>query len=59
MTDSSLKIEAWLMSFVSEAGAVAGTAVVLISTGRSVEVPVEARVTFRVKEPVTITEKLN
>jgi len=41
------------------AGAAAGTAVVLISSGRSVEVPVEARVTFRVKEPVTITEKLN
>jgi hypothetical protein len=41
------------------AGAAAGTGVVLVSNGRSVEVPVEARVTFRVKEPVTITEKLD
>ena len=41
------------------AGAAAGTGVVLISNGKSVEVPVEARVTFRVKDPVTITEKLD
>ena len=40
------------------AGAAAGTGMVLIAN-RSVEVPVEARVTFRVKEPVTITEKLD
>jgi len=41
------------------AGAAAGTGGVLISNGKSVEVPVEARVTFRVKDPVTITEKLD
>jgi len=41
------------------AGAAAGTGVVLATNGRSVEVPVEARVTFRVKDAVTITEKLD
>jgi hypothetical protein len=41
------------------AGAAAGTGVVLVSNGKSVEVPVEARLTFRVKEPVTITERLD
>jgi hypothetical protein len=41
------------------AGAAAGTGVILISNGKSVEVPVEARLTFRVKDPVTITEKLD
>lgn len=41
------------------AGAAAGTGLVLISNGRSVEVSAEARVSFRVREPVTITEKLD
>jgi len=41
------------------AGAAAGTGMVLISNSKSVEVPVEARVTFLVKDPVTITEKLD
>jgi hypothetical protein len=36
-----------------------GTGIVLIANGRSVEVPFQSRVTFRVKEPVTITEKLD
>ena len=40
------------------AGAAAGTGMVLIAN-RSVEVSVESRVTFRVKEPITITEKLD
>ena len=35
------------------------TGIVLIANGRSVEVPFQSRVTFRVKEPVTITEKLD
>jgi hypothetical protein len=41
------------------AGAAAGTGAVLIANGKSVEVPVESRVTFRVKDPVTITERLD
>jgi hypothetical protein len=41
------------------AGAAAGTGAVLIANGKSVEVPVESRVTFRVRDPVTITERLD
>jgi len=41
------------------AGAAAGTGVVLISNGKSVEIPVETRLTFRVKESSTLTEKLD
>lgn len=41
------------------AGAAAGTGAVLISNGRSVEIPVEARLTFRVKDSIRLTEKLD
>ncbi len=41
------------------AGAAAGTGAVLIANGRPVEIPVETRVTFRVKESMTLTEKLD
>lgn len=41
------------------AGAAAGTGAVLIANGKSVEIPVESRLTFRVKDSVTLTEKLD
>jgi hypothetical protein len=41
------------------AGAAAGTGAVMIASGKSVEIPVETRVTFRVKETTTLTEKLD
>ena len=41
------------------AGAAAGTGAVLIANGKSVEIPVESRVTFHVKESTTLTEKLD
>ena len=41
------------------AGAAAGTGAVLIANGKSVEIPVESRLTFRVKESTTLTEKLD
>ena len=41
------------------AGAAAGTGAVLLSSGRSVEIPVETRLTFRVKDSITLTEKLD
>lgn len=40
-------------------GGAAGTADVLLTRGRPADVPVETRLTFRVQEPVTITERLN
>jgi hypothetical protein len=40
------------------AGAAAGAGTVLVMNGKSAEIPVESRLTFRVQEPVTITEKL-
>jgi len=40
------------------AGAAAGAGTVLIMNGKSVEIPVETRITFRVQEPVTLTEKI-
>ena len=41
------------------AGAAAGTGAVILSNGRSVEIPVETRLTFRVKDSITLTEKLD
>jgi hypothetical protein len=41
------------------AGTAAGAGTVLISHNRSIEIPVETRLTFRIQDPVTITEKLN
>jgi len=41
------------------AGAAAGTGAVLITNGKSVEIPVETRLTFRVKDSITLTEKLD
>ncbi|MBZ5606689.1 MAG: hypothetical protein LAP38_00405 [Acidobacteriia bacterium] len=41
------------------AGAAAGAGTVLITSGKSVEIPVETRVSFRVQDPVTITERLD
>jgi hypothetical protein len=41
------------------AGAGAGGGAVLLSRGKSADIPVETRLSFRVQEPVTITEKLN
>ena len=40
-------------------GGAAGVADVMLSRGRPVEIPVETRLSFRVQEPVTITERLN
>jgi hypothetical protein len=39
-------------------GGAAGTGGVLATRGKPVKVPVETRIAFRLKEPVTITEKL-
>jgi len=41
------------------AGAAAGGGAVLLTRGKSVEIPVETRLSFRVQDPVTITEKLD
>jgi len=41
------------------AGAAAGGGAVLLTRGKAVDIPVEARLSFRVQEPVTITEKLD
>jgi len=40
-------------------GTAAGAADVLLTRNRPLEITVETRVTFRVQEPVTITERLN
>jgi hypothetical protein len=39
-------------------GGAAGTGGVLATRGKAVKVPIETRIAFRLKEPVTITEKL-
>lgn len=41
------------------AGGAAGAADVLLTHGKAAEIPVETRVSFRVAQPVTITERLN
>lgn len=41
------------------AGAAAGAGTVLVMSGKPVEIPVETRLTFRVQESVTLTEKLD
>lgn len=41
------------------AGGALGAGDVLLTRGKPVEIPVETRLTFRVQDPVTITEKLN
>ena len=40
-------------------GTAAGAADVMLTRNRPLDIPVETRVTFRVQEPVTITERLN
>jgi len=40
-------------------GGAAGTGDVLLTRGKPADIPVETRLTFRVQDPVTITEKLN
>jgi hypothetical protein len=40
-------------------GGAAGTGAVMTTRGEAAEVPAETRLTFRLKEPITITEKLN
>ena len=40
-------------------GGAAGVGDVLLTRGKAAEIPVETRLTFRVQEPVTITEKLD
>jgi hypothetical protein len=39
-------------------GGAAGTADVLLTRGKPAEIPVETRITFRVQEPITLTERL-
>ena len=39
-------------------GAAAGTADVLMTHGKPAEIPVETRMSFRIQEPITITERL-
>jgi hypothetical protein len=39
-------------------GGAAGTADVLLTRGKPAEIPVETRISFRVQEPITITERL-
>jgi len=39
-------------------GGAAGTADVLLTHGKPAEIPVETRISFRVQEPITITERL-
>jgi hypothetical protein len=41
------------------AGGAAGAGTVLATKGQDAEIPSETRLTFRLKEPVTLTEKLN
>jgi hypothetical protein len=41
------------------AGAAAGVAGVMLMRGKSAEIPVESRISFRMAGPVTITERLN
>lgn len=41
------------------AGGAAGVGDVLLTRGKPAEIPVETRLSFRVQEPVTITEKLD
>ncbi|HLG95853.1 MAG TPA: hypothetical protein VKX49_06030 [Bryobacteraceae bacterium] len=41
------------------AGAAVGTGAVVISNGRSVEIPVESRLIFRIKDSIKLTEKLD
>jgi hypothetical protein len=41
------------------AGGAAGTGAVLATRGKTVTLPIETRLTFRLTNPVTITEKLN
>jgi hypothetical protein len=41
------------------AGTAAGAGAVLLTQGRPADIAVETRLTFRVQEPVTITEKLD
>jgi hypothetical protein len=41
------------------AGAGAGTGAVLVTRGKAAELPVETRLSFRLSNPVTITEKLS
>jgi hypothetical protein len=41
------------------AGAAAGGGAVMLAKGKSVQIPVESRLTFRVKESTTLTEKLD
>ena len=40
-------------------GGAAGAGDVLLTRGKPADIPVETRLTFRVQEPVTITERLN
>jgi hypothetical protein len=40
------------------AGAAAGTGAVLVTKGKETTIPVETRLSFRIDQPVTITEKL-
>jgi hypothetical protein len=40
-------------------GGAAGVADVMLSRGKPVQIPVETRLSFRIQEPVTITERLN
>lgn len=40
-------------------GGAAGAGTVLATKGKDAEIPSETRLTFRLKEPVTVTEKLN
>lgn len=40
------------------AGGAAGAGDVVLTRGKPAEIPVETRVSFRVQEPVTITERL-
>jgi hypothetical protein len=39
-------------------GGAAGTADVLLTRGKPAEIPVETRISFRVQEPITLTERL-
>ena len=41
------------------AGAAAGVAGVMLSRGKTVKIPVETRIRFRIADPVVITEHLN
>ena len=41
------------------AGGAVGAGDVMLTRGRPVEIPVETRITFRVQDPVTITERLD